>query len=903
MRMMKNKRYKSTIIRLCILILAIFLASTAPLDSATVIKPWVPGVTGTKHNFSMYGPGTTQATSTTEVCIFCHTPHFSQPGTPLWNKQDQGTTYVIYSTATMTANTLGQPTGSSRLCLSCHDGAIAIGSLLNAPGAVLADTLNLVGAGVIDPATGALVSTSAANIGIDLSNDHPISFAYSSSYPTNSEVKDPGQNNVNISPAVLDKGGNIQCTACHDPHSSAYVKFLRTALDPGAGNYGAGLCSLCHVKQYWNDIALPVHREENTFTWTGTAGTDPTPWDPYDFGATPSPTTLSSDVDSASTADIQVVSTLGFPDSGRIKIDNELIKYNGTSGGNAFTGIVRGIEGTAGAAHSTGAAVSGNNYTDDDLKTHGCFSCHRSHGGTLGKSLLKGRNADNINMPMVGEEWTCLNCHNGKMKDTKATNTIFIKDINAVLSSTYKHDAKGTYNLHAPKRITTGTPSVREEPANLKDNRHAECADCHNPHSAKKGNHTVGGANGNSIGNNLTGTWGVQPTWAAAGNSASAYTTVQLNADILSFESYLCIKCHSSYAYGTISPSVPSAPATFNESDLSADFNTNNLSFHPVFEAIGKNQPLIAINANWPANGLGLTNTFTCAATAPGTCIAAGDVTHTSTITCSDCHGNSDFSPNAPKGPHGSSNKYILRSNETVQGSTKNFCYNCHRRDVYGDEGYCPPNANYSRVSHPPDQTSCSGSPTSPFYTTGATTGNNSNIFNILCLSCHGGGKKTQNDIYTVFDGIHGSNTGTTGGMIPAIGFAGATPLGTRMMNGACVDGYTKPSAGTGALWFKTTSDADPLVCNYVYSTNSTTLSADIDNVVLTIPVNNTTGFPTIGGRILIDNELIDYESITGNNFNVAANGRGAGGTAAAAHVTNTTVTHGSVTITGNYNY
>src|SRR3989338_9287712 len=130
-----------------------------------------------------------------------------------------------------------------------------------------------------------------------------------------------------------------------------------------------------------------------------------------------------------------------------------------------------------------------------------------------------------------------------------------------------------------------------------------------------------------------------------------------------------------------------------------------------------------------------------------------------------------------------------------------------------------------------------------------------------------------------------------------------STPLGTRMMNGACVDGYTKPSAGTGALWFKTTSDADPLVCNYVYSTNSTTLSADIDNVVLTIPVNNTTGFPTIGGRILIDNELIDYESITGNNFNVAANGRGAGGTAAAAHVTNTTVTHGSVTITGNYNY
>jgi len=71
--MMKNKRYKNTIIRLCILILVIFLTSTASLDSATVINPDVPGVTGTKHNLSIYGPGSVVATSTTEICVFCHT--------------------------------------------------------------------------------------------------------------------------------------------------------------------------------------------------------------------------------------------------------------------------------------------------------------------------------------------------------------------------------------------------------------------------------------------------------------------------------------------------------------------------------------------------------------------------------------------------------------------------------------------------------------------------------------------------------------------------------------------------------------------------------------------------------------------------------------------------------------
>src|SRR3990167_9118394 len=195
--MMKNKRYKNTIIRLCILILVIFLASTASLDSATIINPDVPGVTGTKHNLSIYGPGSVVATSTTEICVFCHTPHFAQPSTPLWNKQDTGNTYTIYTTGTITSNTLGQPTGSSRLCLSCHDGTIAIGSLLNAPGAVLAQTLSMAG---IEPSTGAILSTSAANVGTDISNDHPISFLYSSSYPANTEIKNPDTGNPDDPP-------------------------------------------------------------------------------------------------------------------------------------------------------------------------------------------------------------------------------------------------------------------------------------------------------------------------------------------------------------------------------------------------------------------------------------------------------------------------------------------------------------------------------------------------------------------------------------------------------------------------------------------------------------------------------------------------------------------------------
>ncbi len=792
---MRNKRaniFQNRLKKSCLLFLAsCFLLLTAVylVRAATIIDPNVPGVAGTKHNLSMYGPGTVKSPATTEICVFCHTPHSSNPSGPLWNKEDSGSTYTLYGTTTMSASSLGQPTGSSRLCLSCHDGTIAIGSLLNRPGPGLADTLEMLEGAVT--AEGKLLSSSAANLGINISNDHPISFAYSSSYPANSEIKDPGSSPgyTNIAPAALDKGGNIQCASCHDPHSKTYAKFLREAIDPGT-DYGAALCNRCHNKKYWDATNAPIHREDTAYKLYSTTtpshipGTDPTPWDPHDFGNTGPSSTLSSDITSAA-ASITVADGSAFPSgAGRIKIDNELIKISSRSG-NTFTvaSSGRGIEGTAAAAHSTDAVVAGNNYTDDTLKKHGCLSCHSSHGGALGKYLLKGKDPSDLTA-IVDEEWTCLNCHNGKM--TNDAGATFIKDIGGALGTVDRHNPKAYSGKHTPKRFSTGNPLVREDIA--ANDRHAECADCHNPHGAKTGNHTIGGREGDSpkgsyIGNNLIGTWGAQPgsttlwsgiTPGTPADQTNDYKTVLLdtdssNPDYLSrYESFLCLKCHSSYAYGTSNPVVPSK-TSFYESDPTADFNTDtstgtiNYTYHPAFDKKGKNQPSSSANGNWSGTR-GLSNTFKC--TVDNNCPEdgySGGVGYTSLITCSDCHGNSSYGSTDPKGPHGSSRNFILRNNETGTGSSANFCYNCHRRDVYGDEGYCPSNANYSRVSHPPDQTSCSGSPTSPFYTSGAATGNNSNIFGSLCMSCHGGGTKTQNGL-TVFDGIHGSNTGGTTG-------------------------------------------------------------------------------------------------------------------------------------------
>src|SRR5437870_457143 len=80
------------------------------------------------HNLSAGGTGTVKATGETEVCIFCHTPHNATPVKPLWNRSLSVTSYKVYSSNSLKAQP-GQPTGSSKLCLSCHDGTIALGSV------------------------------------------------------------------------------------------------------------------------------------------------------------------------------------------------------------------------------------------------------------------------------------------------------------------------------------------------------------------------------------------------------------------------------------------------------------------------------------------------------------------------------------------------------------------------------------------------------------------------------------------------------------------------------------------------------------------------------------------------------------------------------------------------------
>ena len=220
---------------------------------AGLAAPWPPAVAGvatTKHNLSASGTGVIRATSETQICIFCHTPHSGAPSSPLWNRRAPGSTYLPYASSTLKAAP-GQPTGASLMCLSCHDGTIALGDVLTRATPIAMSG----GVTTLPPGT--------SRLGTDLSDDHPVSFVYSAALAASrGELVDPATLTGRVR---LDAGGRLQCTACHDPHDDANGKFLVMP------NPASALCQACHVKNYW---ATSDHRNSGA-TWNGTP---PNPW-------------------------------------------------------------------------------------------------------------------------------------------------------------------------------------------------------------------------------------------------------------------------------------------------------------------------------------------------------------------------------------------------------------------------------------------------------------------------------------------------------------------------------------------------------------------------------------------------------------------------------------------------
>ncbi|MDA8244857.1 MAG: hypothetical protein M0025_12165 [Elusimicrobia bacterium] len=520
---------------------ALLAFAAAPCRAASIVN--------SKHDMSSLSATTgPKSLSTSERCVFCHTPHRAGVNVPLWNQSVTTQTFTFYSSnyvntyLGMAVPTMAKLAGSrTKLCLSCHDGMTAPGSVFNLGGT--GGRLNMSGP-----------LGSASTLGVNLADDHPVLYGVN---PGAGPPVQPGTDpEIQLPPAgdkvkVYGAENLVECTSCHNPHDNQYGHFLVKS------NANGALCTTCHYKTGFSASAHKLSAV--SYTPPGESPTTVGEW--------------------------------------------------------------------------------------------ACRDCHRSHGASSVQAyLLSG-----------AEEATCYACH-GNPPLTGARN------LKLTVGKAYKHPVETVSGRH--KDPETDGANFTYSPLN---NRHAECQDCHNPHQAKSGTHV---APTNVISSVLLGQWGVEPAYGTASWTQPTSYSRKVFADTLNYREYqLCLKCHSSYAFGTTPP-----PGI---TDQSIELSINNRGAHPVIRGLNSQtgstspKPLAAnqLSSPWSA--------------------ARG----TQTMYCSDCHGPD--STTDPKGPHGSAGEHILSgpnvywprkpggalytlddfpggNNSGANTSAGLFCLNCH---------------------------------------------------------------------------------------------------------------------------------------------------------------------------------------------------------------------------------
>lgn len=688
----------------------------------------VRSMTGSGAEIPGSGKGTTD-----QVCVFCHTPHAASQSVakaPLWNRDtNAASTYTGYTSLSMDADggafkvdtAKGRPAGPSMLCLSCHDGTIALGNVkvLDGRSPVSVDMAGTGGTNLMPAGSGSTTGFTRL-IGTNLSNDHPISVTYndtlattdgelrrmnaSQQHPTTGQVgsilgiRRPGYKPLlPLAPTGNGGAGQVQCTTCHDPHlydaADPNRKFLRAnRLQVGPPTGGA-------FNEANDTICLACHDKMGA-EWANSA------------------------------------------------------HAKNTVGNYAYT--------VAAATQRQFAAGT-------QVWQAACLNCHDTHTVTGARRLLR-EGTDSLNTPKAGGnsaiEETCYQCH-----ASTGTSALTLPTMNA---STGVPDIKTEFNrpYRMPIRTAdqgggTGTTEVH----NIKDahftedqatlgygalgNRHAECTDCHNPHrviknsrydgtgSASSRTHAVAGtapnqgSDGNIASGALRGAWGVEPVYGAIttwpqvppqGSFQIKKGVPGVDPNPLTKEYQLCFKCHSNYANSDLAANFPAlggpggttagtngmqrytnvaAEFAVNATNppssgtdqgevggdaaltpsgspsgqtQPADQTNNHRSWHPVTYPTGRNRAERRMGAT------GAINMRTPWDTNLGR----------QTMHCSDCHGydlsyiqNSGPDYTKVQGPHGSTQPFLLKGSwdlnvKLPSPASTSLCGKCHNPGANG---------------------------------------------------------------------------------------------------------------------------------------------------------------------------------------------------------------------------
>ncbi len=173
-------------------------------------------------------------------CHDCHVVHRSGDpadpdahGVPLWStaqNSDGIPTFELYDSKTLDAD-VEQPDGPSKLCLGCHDGTYSFFQLPFASDSTAK----------FEPGTHS-----------DLAYSHPISFVYDAALALEDEhLENPttagsqtGEGTIDA--VLLDDQHKMQCSSCHDVHSSGIGEHaLRWEYDTETHTDNV-MCRVCH---------------------------------------------------------------------------------------------------------------------------------------------------------------------------------------------------------------------------------------------------------------------------------------------------------------------------------------------------------------------------------------------------------------------------------------------------------------------------------------------------------------------------------------------------------------------------------------------------------------------------------------------------------------------------------
>lgn len=195
-------------------------------------------IVGSRHDFSTAG------WSGGQICLPCHTPHNADTtviNAPLWNHQLTTKTFLTYSSPTLNATT-AQPDGTSKLCLSCHDGTVAIDSFGGTTGTTFMIGSRAVGRGPQD-----------------LQDEHPISFTFDTTLATaDGALFNPAVKTTTIGSGTKTKtgtldgimlyAGKVQCATCHDVHNNFVAGGVGGQPLLKITKVSSTLCLTCHDK-------------------------------------------------------------------------------------------------------------------------------------------------------------------------------------------------------------------------------------------------------------------------------------------------------------------------------------------------------------------------------------------------------------------------------------------------------------------------------------------------------------------------------------------------------------------------------------------------------------------------------------------------------------------------------